>query len=174
MDAATTNAVLPASSWLDWAILGGLLLSVGLGAWRGLVIEVMALLGWVVAYVASQTLGGTVSLHLPVGELGSPVNVIAGMVVAFILAWIVWALLSWLVGRLVRASVLSTPDRVLGAGFGLLRGLLVALILCVGLSMTPVSRTETWQASQGVVYLQAGLGALRPVLPPEVLAYLPA
>ena len=129
MDASTLPTLSVAGSWLDWLIVAGLLLSVFVGAWRGLVIEVMALMGWVVAYVASQALGGEVSRQLPVGEPGSPVNVLAGMVVAFVLAWMVWALLSWLVGRAVRASVLSTPDRVLGAGFGCVRGLVVAMIL---------------------------------------------
>ena len=174
MDASTLPTLSVAGSWLDWLIVAGLLLSVFVGAWRGLVIEVMALMGWVVAYVASQALGGEVSRQLPVGEPGSPVNVLAGMVVAFVLAWMVWALLSWLVGRAVRASVLSTPDRVLGAGFGCVRGLVVAMILCVVVSMTPLAKAAVWQSSQGVLWLQAGLLAIRPVLPPQVLSYLPA
>ena len=79
-------------------------------------------------------------------------------------------------GRIVgvTASVLSAPDRVLGAGFGCVRGLVVAMILCVVGSMTPLSKAAVWQSSQGIVWLQAGLLAIKPVLPPQVLSYLPA
>jgi membrane protein required for colicin V production len=174
MDVNAAAPLTSSVSWLDWLILIGLLASLGLGAWRGLVTEVMALAGWLVAYTASQTLGDDVSLHLPVGELGSTLNVIAGMVVAFVLAWVAWAFLSWVVGRMVRASVLSAPDRVLGAGFGAVRGLVVAMILCVLFSMTPVRDTELWQQSHGVAWLQATVLTIKPVLPDEVLAYLPA
>lgn len=174
MDASSVVTMQPTGSWLDWVILAGLMVSILLGAWRGLVLEVMALTGWVVAYVASQTLGEEVSRRVPVGEVGSPVNVLAGMVIAFVLAWLAWSVLSWLVGRAVRASLLSTPDRVLGAGFGCVRGLIVAMILCVGISMTPLASAEVWQASHGVMWLQAGLLVIKPVLPPVVLSYLPA
>lgn len=160
-------------SWLDWVLLGGLVLSVLVGAWRGLVIEVLALLGWLVAYLAARLLGPDVAAYLPIGEAGSMLNAVAGMVVAFVLAWISWSVLSWAVGRLIRASVLSAPDRVLGAGFGLLRGLVVALLLCVLVSMTPLAKVDVWQASVGVAWLQTALAEMRPMLPPELLPYLP-
>ena len=40
-------------SWIDWAFIVLVTLSVIVGLVRGLVYEVMALLGWVVAYVAA-------------------------------------------------------------------------------------------------------------------------
>ncbi|NBD21797.1 CvpA family protein [Aquabacterium fontiphilum] len=170
----STATLLPAGgSWLDWVLLGSLVFSVLVGAWRGLVTEVLALLGWVVAYLAARLFGDTVAAFLPIGEAGSMLNAVAGMVVAFVLAWVSWSALTWLVSRLVRASVLSAPDRVLGAGFGLLRGLVMALLVCVLVSMTPLARLDVWQASVGVAWLQAALVEMRPMLPPEVLPFLP-
>lgn len=173
MDMSTATPLPPTGSWLDWVLLGSLVFSVIVGAWRGLVTEVLALFGWVVAYLAARLLGDTVAAQLPIGEAGSVLNAVAGMVVAFVLAWVSWSALTWLVARLVRASVLSAPDRVLGAGFGLLRGLVVALLVCVLVSMTPLAKTEVWQASVGVDWLQAALSGMRPMLPPEVLPFLP-
>ena len=38
---------LPLLSWVDWALLAVLLVSVVVGLWRGLVFEVLSLVGWV-------------------------------------------------------------------------------------------------------------------------------
>ena len=40
--------------WVDWAFLGVLCLSAVVGLVRGLVFEVLSLLGWVAAYFAAQ------------------------------------------------------------------------------------------------------------------------
>lgn len=163
------------SAWtlVDVVLALGLLLSVIVGAWRGLVTEVLSLLGWVVAYFAAQWYGPEGARLIPVGEPGSRLNLISGMLVVFVLAWLVWALISWAVAQMIKASVLSGPDRVLGAGFGLVRGVVVALVVCTVVSMTPVARWEPWQASRGVAGLQILLTGLRPVLPEQVVKFLP-
>ena len=45
---------LPALGWVDWALLAVLALSIAVGLWRGLVFEVLSLVGWVGAYIAAQ------------------------------------------------------------------------------------------------------------------------
>ncbi|WP_290664463.1 CvpA family protein [Aquabacterium sp.] len=163
------------SAWtlVDVALALGLFLSIIVGAWRGLVTEVLALLGWAVAYFAAQWYGPEGAKLIPVGEPGSRLNLISGMLVVFVLAWLVWALISWAVAQMIKASVLSGPDRLLGAGFGLVRGVVVALVVCTVVSMTPVARWEPWQASRGVAGLQILLTGLRPVLPEQVVKFLP-
>ncbi|MBC7702312.1 MAG: CvpA family protein [Massilia sp.] len=158
---------------VDVALALGLFLSIIVGAWRGLVTEVLALLGWAVAYFAAQWYGPEGAKLIPVGEPGSRLNLISGMLVVFVLAWLVWALISWAVAQMIKASVLSGPDRLLGAGFGLVRGVVVALVVCTVVSMTPVARWEPWQASRGVAGLQILLTGLRPVLPEQVVKFLP-
>ena len=39
---------------LDWIFLAVLLASMLIGAWRGLVFEVLSALGWLVAFMAAQ------------------------------------------------------------------------------------------------------------------------
>lgn len=169
------TAVVDGSAWtlVDVVLALGLLLSIIVGAWRGLVTEVLALLGWAVAYFAAQWYGPEGARLIPVGEPGSRLNLISGMLVVFVVAWLVWALISWAVAQMIKASVLSGPDRVLGAGFGLLRGVLVALIVCTVVSMTPMRTWEPWQSSRGVAGLQMLLTGLRPVLPEQVVKFLP-
>lgn len=160
-------------TWLDIVLLAGLLGSVLLGAWRGLLTELLALMGWVVACLAARFLGADVARHVPVGEAGSQLNLVSGMVVAFVLAWLAWAILSWGISQLIQASGLGGSDRLLGAIFGLVRGLLAALAIYVLVSMTPAAQADAWRASRGVAWLGTVLQGLRPILPPEVVQFLP-
>jgi membrane protein required for colicin V production len=110
---------------------------------------------------------------VPIGQPGTRLNVIAGMIVVFALVWLTWALISWAVIQVVRASALSGPDRLMGAVFGFVRGVVVALAVVTLVSMTPVAKWEPWKASRGVAWLQVLLKGLRPVLPEQVLQFLP-
>ncbi len=161
-------------TWLDIALLGGLLASVALGAWRGLLTELLALMGWVVACLAAHFLGSDVARHVPLGETGDQINLLSGMVLAFVGAWLAWALVSWGISQLIRASGLGGSDRLLGAVFGLVRGLLASLAIYVLVSMTPVAQADSWRASRGVAWLGTVLQGLGPILPPEVVQFLPA
>jgi membrane protein required for colicin V production len=158
---------------IDLILVVGLGLSVIVGAWRGLVTEVMALAGWAVSYFAANWFGPQGAALLPIGAPGSRLNMLAGMVLVFVAAWLVWALISWAVSKIVRATVLSGPDRVFGAVFGLIRGVVVALVVVTLVSMTPLTTWQPWHASRGVVWLEVLLQGLRPVLPAQVVKFLP-
>lgn len=161
-------------SWIDWAFIVLVSLSVVVGLVRGLLYEVMALLGWVVAYVAAHALGPQVAPALPLGTPGSALNTVTGFVAVFIATLIVWSLLSWAVRKLVQASPLNPLDRALGAVFGLLRGVLVALVVATAVNLTPLAESPAWQASRSAAGLDRMLDGLRPLLPPEVARHLHA
>lgn len=159
--------------WVDWALLVVLAVSVIVGLWRGLVFEVMSLVGWVAAYIAAQAFTPMLAGHLPVGEPGSALNFGASFAVTFLLALVVWSLVARLVSLLVRATPLSAVDRVLGAGFGLLRGTVLLLALATLIAFTPAAQSPQWQGSQGAAWLDAMLQGLKPVLPVTVARHLP-
>ncbi len=159
---------------IDWVLFGILVLSVVVGLWRGLVFEVLSLLGWVVAYIAAQWFTPLTAAHLPIGAPGSAINHAAAFACTFVLALVVWMILTRLAKMLITASPLSMLDRTLGAGFGLLRGLVVLLAIATVVAMTPAARSEAWQSSQGAAWLTVMLQGLKPVLPAEVAQHLPA
>ncbi|HYR26761.1 MAG TPA: CvpA family protein [Aquabacterium sp.] len=164
------------ASWslVDLILLLGLGVSVVVGIWRGFLKEVMALAGWLVAYFMAQWFGPQGGHLVPVGEPGSRLNVLGGMLVVFVLSWLCWALLTWAVIQVVRESGLGGTDRMLGGGFGLIRGLVVALAVVTLVSMTPLVEWQPWKDSRGVGYLSALLDGLRPILPEQVVRFLPA
>ncbi len=164
----------PDLAWLDWVILAVLAISVVVGLARGLVFELLSLAGWVVAYFAARWAAVDVARMLPVGEAGSAMNHAAGFAVAFIAALMAWALLSRLLRMAIHATPLSVVDRVLGAAFGIFRGLLLLLAVATVVNFSPAVKSPAWQQSQGAHWLDALLQGLKPLLPPQVQGYLPA
>ena len=97
-----------------------------LGAWRGFVTEVLALMVFVVMVVALKL------LHTPLASvLAGPVGTAQG---AAVLAFAILAGVTYFGGRMVanalgsraRSSFLGPVDRALGFGFGALKGLILA------------------------------------------------
>ena len=160
--------------WVDWALLAVVLLSVLVGVWRGFVVEMMSLLGWVVAFVAAQLLGAPLAPSLPVGMPGSWLNLLASYATVFVAVLLAWRLLTWLLGRLIDASPLQPVDRVLGAAFGCARGLLIALLAATIVNLTPLAESSDWRASHGAAGLQVMLSTLKPLLPADMARHLRA
>ena len=160
-------------SRVDIALLAILGLSVLVGLLRGFTYEVLALLGWVAAYFAAQWFSPLLMPWIPLGAPGSALNQGAAFVATFLLALIAWAFATRLVTLLVKSSPLRPFDRVLGAGFGLLRGVVVLLVITTVVSLTPWARSPAWQSSQGAAWLNATLQAIAPVLPSDLARHLP-
>jgi membrane protein required for colicin V production len=158
---------------LDWVIAGILAASVLLGAWRGLVYEVLSVMGWVAAFVVAQWLGPDVAAWLPMGQASEAMRLAAGFVLAFIGAVFVAGLLAWLAKKVIEAVGLRPVDRVLGAAFGLLRGAVIVLAATVVALMTPLKDTAAWGESVGATTAARTLQRIKPILPERFGQYLP-
>lgn len=150
---------------LDWILLAVLLVSLVLGAWRGLVYEVLSVLGWAASFYVAQWAAPQVATLLPLQSASEPVRYAAAFVLIFIAAVFAAGLLAFLLKKLVEAMGLRPVDRTLGAAFGLVRGLILLLAATVVISMTALRSSNWWLESQGAVALTATLKGLKPVLP---------
>jgi len=153
-------------SWLDYAVLGVLGVSVAWGVWRGLVREIVSLLGWLVAFLAANLFAGPLAVHLPDSIPTPELRAIAAFVAIFIAALVVTTLLGIVLSHLVKAVGLGALDRALGALFGVARGilLLVAIALVAGLTRAPAQ--PWWRESASGAVLVAAALAFKPWLPP--------
>jgi membrane protein required for colicin V production len=169
------SAVASSSSWgwVDLGLAAVLLVSAVIGVWRGLVFEVLSLLGWVVAYVVAQVAAPVVSSSLPIGAPGSPLNYAAAFAISFIVTMIVWALLVKLLRAVLHATPLQVVDRALGAAFGLLRGGVVLLVIATVVLLTPMAQSAAWRQSSGALWLSSALQVLKPMLPEALGRHLP-
>lgn len=164
---------MPDLAWIDWTLLAVLAVSVIIGLVRGFVFEVLSLLGWLVAWFGAQWAVPQVSPYLPVGEAGSALRVGVGFALCFFVVLLAWSLLAKLVRMLVRATPLTVPDRLLGAGFGLLRGAVLLLAVATAVALTPVADSQAWRQSQGARWLALAMLGLKPLLPGDVARFLP-
>ncbi|OIQ79522.1 colicin V production protein [mine drainage metagenome] len=160
-------------SALDWIFTAVLLLSILLGAWRGLVYEVLSLMNWVAAFFLARWFGADVSHYLPMSGAGESVRFAAGFVLVFIAAVVLGGLIAVTIKKLTAAVGLAPVDRVLGAAFGLMRGVLLLLLATTVVAMTALKDYPAWQQSAGVRLSGAVLKALKPVLPGDLVRFVP-
>lgn len=109
-----------------------ILILVGLGAitgfMRGLVQEVFALAAWVLALVAIRNLHSPLSaLLLDIVETESGAAVLA-FALLLLVPYAIVKLLSNRLGEASRNSVLGPIDRLLGFGFGAIKGVIIAVL----------------------------------------------
>jgi len=154
-------------NWIDAIFAGILLLSVLVGMVRGLVYELMSLLGWVVAYWAAISGAPWLVHQWPIGAPNSALNSAAALGVTFVLALLTWGLLTRLVRWLVQATPLSLLDRLTGAFFGLCRGGLILLCMVMLVSLTPLDHHHLWLSAPGVQWVREAWGTIKPWLPHE-------
>lgn len=157
---------------LDWILTGVLVFSLLLGALRGLVYEVLSVLGWAASFYAAQWFAPQVATWLPLQSASNTLRYAAAFVLVFIAAVFVAGLLAALVKKLVDAIGLRPVDRTLGAAFGVLRGVIMLLAATVVVNMTALKSSDWWLASKGAPVLTATLGSLKPLLPEQFANYL--
>lgn len=130
----------------DFAVMAILLVSLLFGLWRGLVYEVLSLVGWPIAFVLSKLFGGSVAPMMPGTQ--ETMRITLAYAAVFVAALIAWGVLAWLLSRLVKAVGLGWLDRVLGGLFGALRGVLVILALVWLAGLTPIPEQPFWRDAQ--------------------------
>lgn len=167
MTSATVSAV-------DWICLGVLLASLLLGAWRGLLYEVMAVAGWVLAFFAARWSAEAVGAWLPMGEQSESLRYATGFVLVFIAVAFLCGMLATLARRAAKSLGMRPVDRVFGAAFGVLRALVLLLILTALARLTPLHEQPWWRESVSVQGLEMALMHLHPLLPEAFGKYLSA
>lgn len=158
-------------NWIDYTIIGIMLLSMVIGAFRGLLKEVMGLVVWVVAFwVAWQFCGeGAMLLEAQVELPSARLAIAFGLLLVVTL--ILGALVNYLVQALVESTGLTGTDRMLGLFFGAGRALvlLIAAVLLAGL--TPLPQDPWWGESRLLPTLQVMAEWATESMPPEVGEY---
>jgi membrane protein required for colicin V production len=152
-------------TWLDYTVIAILVISIAWGAWRGLVHETLSLAGWIMAFVAANLLAAPLAESFP-ANMRPEFRVVAAFVTVFVGMLVLTTLLSALVTKFVKVSVLHSLDRWLGALFGLLRGLVIIIALAMVAGLTPLPRSAGWKESATGYSLAQTVIQLKPWVPP--------
>jgi len=117
-----------------------------IGAWRGIVGEIIALFAWIVAFLAAREFGEQVGEILFITQITEmPVRTFAGWITVFIAVLILLALARHLIRATIRALGLTPLDRFAGFCFGLVRGMLIVLVLVAIGGMTSLPKEYWWR-----------------------------
>jgi len=106
-----------------------------MGVMRGFVMEVLSLFAWAAAIFALKLLHGPVAsllVHLVKSPSGAAV---LSFVLVFGAVFFGGKMVAASLGQRTKKSVLGSVDRLLGLGFGALKGLLVATVLFLGVNL---------------------------------------
>lgn len=158
---------------VDWIFVAVLAVSFLVGAWRGLVYEVLSVMSWIAAFLLAQMLAPDAAGWLPVQRAPEAGRYAIGFVVVFLAVVFAGALLAWLTKKLVQAVGLRPVDRTLGAAFGLIRGAVLLMAVAVVINMSPARTAVWWTEAEGAAIAMAALKGLKPVLPERFGKYLP-
>ncbi|PJG82723.1 CvpA family protein [Caviibacterium pharyngocola] len=136
------------NSYIDFIIIGIIAFSIIISLLRGFVREVMSLASWVVAFLVANQFYPYLANYLTQIE-SLYIRNGAAIGILFVATLIVGAVVNYVIGQLVDKTGLSGTDRVLGACFGLLRGvLIVAALLFFVDTFTNFSQSDWWKESK--------------------------
>jgi membrane protein required for colicin V production len=150
----------------DFVVIGILLLSALLGLWRGLVHELMALLGWPFALILCKLFAGDLAPLLPLKQ--DTVRMVVAYALVFIAALIVWSVLTRLLAKLLKAVGTGWSDKLLGGLFGLVRGAMLLLVLVWMVGLTNYFQKPFWRDALTTATLERAALLTRSWLPDSV------
>lgn len=133
--------------WIDWVIIALISVSTLISLKRGFVREALSLVTWIGAFIIARTFHPQMQALLESSVETPLVRLVAAFAILFFGTLIVGAIVNNLIGHLVRATGLSATDRVLGMGFGLLRGVVVVIVAIAFTRYTPLAQDTWWQSS---------------------------
>ena len=158
--------------WVDYAIIGLILISSVIGLLRGFVREAFSLVIWVVAIWVGLTFSREFSSFLN-GMISYPsARIAAAFAVLFFVTLILGALVSYLLGELVKKTGLTGSDRFAGMIFGIARGLVVVSIVVMLAGLTPLPEDSWWRESLLIPPFQSLAVWLRDHIPSGMAGYV--
>ncbi len=159
-------------SWVDYCIIGIVVLSILVGLLRGFVREVLGSVTWVAAFALAWFFG-PVMAHILAPYIQTPAaRAVAGYTLLFFSALFAGAVITHMIGALIRDSGVAGIDRTLGAGFGLFRGVLATIIVIMLVGTTTVHQDRWWRESKLIPPLVPMADTLRSWVPERWLAPL--
>jgi membrane protein required for colicin V production len=157
---------------LDVVLLAVIGISTLLGLMKGFVSIVISTLSWLLGGWAALMFGRSAAAWWSAPAAPGSGHYVAGYLTVFLLVMVsVWAI-GLVVRQAVRSTSLNGADRMLGGGLGVARGGLIACVLLLLGSYTPLTREPTWRNSYLRVALDPGVGWMQAHMPrlPELPA----
>jgi len=153
--------------WIDYLILGVIIISTLISLLRGFLRESVSLVTWIVGFWVALRFARQVGdvftvIHNP------SVRVVIGFMILFVVILIIGAAINFLIGKIMEKTGAGAADRVLGLIFGLVRGVVIVAVLVIVAGFTTLPQNPWWHQSRLIPYAESVAGWMRAVLPTRI------
>lgn len=151
---------------IDYIFLFIFFASIVAGLVRGVIKEVVSLASWIAAFFVASMLSSSlaatmmnssvmqsISANLS-GSIGTsasqPISLLSigiSFILLFVLTLIVGAITGYIITRAVESTGLGFVNRLLGAGFGFIRGYIISIVIMFLVGLTSFATTDLWTQS---------------------------
>ncbi|MDP3678320.1 MAG: CvpA family protein [Methylotenera sp.] len=156
----------------DYAVLIIIGLSIIFSVMRGMVREVLAILGWVAAFYVGRTYTDQILPMIPVDIPTESLRVLAAFLVLFLATLLLTSLLGIALSAIIRKVGLGWLNRLLGAMFGVIRGLLIVCVLVFLAGLTSVPQDARWRNAMFSAPIEALVISILPWIPENIAKYV--
>lgn len=156
----------------DYAVLTIVGLSIILSVMRGLVREVLAILGWIAAFYVAMTYASQLLPMMPADIPTEALRIMAAFLVLFLATLLVTSLLAIALTAIFKKVGLGWLNRLLGVFFGVARGVLIVCIIVLLAGLTDAPKDARWRNAMFSAPIEAMVIAMLPWLPTSIAKHV--
>lgn len=159
-------------TWIDYAVLAIIGVSVLLSIIHGFVRELLSLASWIAAFLVAQFFAAEVAAMLPAAIPHESLRLLAGFLLVFLSVLLLSTLLAIAISSLIKHAGLGAADRMLGAVFGLVRGVAVVTVVVLMAGLTTLPSTPAWRQAMSSAPLEALANTVKVWLPSDLSKHI--
>lgn len=159
-------------TFFDYAVLGIMGLSILLSILRGFLRETLSLAGWVAAFFVAKLYTLQLAPMLPQAIPGESLRLLAAFLILFLITLLISSLLAIALAEVFKKIGLGWLDRVLGAFFGLARGILIVAVIVLLGGLTTLPRETFWRDAMFSAPFEALVISALPWLPEGIAKHI--
>ncbi|MDO9394437.1 MAG: CvpA family protein [Methylotenera sp.] len=156
----------------DYIVLAIIGLSIILSVMRGFFREALSILGWIAAFVVAKTYVNQILPMMPVNIPTESLRILAAFLVLFLATLLVSSLLAIALSAIFKKIGLGWLNRLLGAVFGLARGMLIVCILVFLAGLTDMPKDARWRNAMFSAPIEALVISMLPWLPISIAKHV--
>jgi len=158
-------------TWIDYAVLAIIGVSILLSIIHGFVRELLSLAGWIVAFLVAQFFAADLAALLPTATDDS-LRLLAAFLIVFLAVLLAATLLAIALSSLIKRAGLGATDRLLGAVFGFIRGIAVVMVVVLLAGLTALPSTPAWRQAMTSAPLEALAKTIKVWLPYDLSKHI--
>jgi membrane protein required for colicin V production len=156
----------------DYIVLIIIGLSVILSVMRGMIREVLAIVGLVAAFYVGITYTNQLLPMMPVDIPNDALRVLAAFLVLFLATLLLATLLGIALSAIFKKAGLGWLNRFLGALFGVARGLLIVCVIVFLAGLTDIPKDSRWRNAMFSAPIEALVLSSLPWVPESIAKHV--